>query len=60
MLSSQTKDEITANAMKSLRNNIEPLDAENLLNKSDEEIGKLIYPVGFWKVKTCSPIHYLQ
>ena len=50
MLSSQTKDEITAKAMESLRTNINPLNVNNVLKKTEEEIGKLIYPVGFWKV----------
>ena len=51
MLSSQTKDEITAKAMESLRTRINPLNVENLLNLTEDELGKLIYPVGFWKTK---------
>jgi endonuclease III len=51
MLSSQTKDEITAKAMESLRGTIKPLNVENLIKLTEEELGKLIYPVGFWKTK---------
>jgi endonuclease-3 len=51
MLSSQTKDEITAKAMESLRGTIKPLNVENLIKLKEEELGKLIYPVGFWKTK---------
>ena len=36
--------------MESLRTNINPLNVNNVLKKTEEEIGKLIYPVGFWKV----------
>lgn len=50
MLSSQTKDEITSKAIKNLRININPLSVDNILTRDEEEIGKLIYPVGFWKV----------
>lgn len=51
MLSSQTKDEITAKAMESLRAKVNPLSVENVFSISEDEIGKLIYPVGFWKTK---------
>lgn len=49
MLSSQTKDQVTFAAMKRLRDR--GLTVDNILNMSDEELGKLIYPVGFWKTK---------
>lgn len=48
MLSSQTKDETTHSAMIRLRDH--GCTVENILNTSDEELGKLIIPVGFWKV----------
>ncbi|XP_026324918.1 endonuclease III homolog isoform X2 [Hyposmocoma kahamanoa] len=49
MLSSQTKDQVTFAAMKRLR--VRGLTVENVLKMSDEELGQLIYPVGFWKTK---------
>ena len=49
MLSSQTKDEINFKAMTSLKEN--GLTVENLLKTDDDTLGKLIYPVGFWKTK---------
>ena len=49
MLSSQTKDEVNFAAMTRLRDN--GLTVENLLKTDDETLGKLIYPVGFWKNK---------
>lgn len=48
MLSSQTKDQVTFAAMERLR--ARGLTVDNVLSMSDEELGKLIYPVGFWKV----------
>lgn len=49
MLSSQTKDQVTHAAMQRLREtNCTP---ENILSLSNEELGKIIYPVGFWKVR---------
>lgn len=48
MLSSQTKDQVTFAAMERLRE--KGLTIDNVLNMSEEELGKLIYPVGFWKV----------
>ena len=48
MLSSQTRDEITHAAMNRLKEH--GLTVENILATSDEQLGKLIYPVGFWKV----------
>ncbi|VVC86553.1 unnamed protein product [Leptidea sinapis] len=49
MLSSQTKDQVTFAAMQRLRER--GLCVDNILAMSDEELGKLIYPVGFWKTK---------
>ena len=48
MLSSQTKDQVTFAAMERLRE--KGLTVDNVLTMSDEELGQLIYPVGFWKV----------
>lgn len=48
MLSSQTKDQVTFAAMKQLRS--KGLTIDNVLKMPDEELGQLIYPVGFWKV----------
>ncbi|XP_050544232.1 endonuclease III-like protein 1 isoform X2 [Daktulosphaira vitifoliae] len=49
MLSSQTKDEINYAAMQRLKQH--GLTIDNILKTSDEQLGKLIYPVGFWKRK---------
>lgn len=49
MLSSQTKDEVNYAAMQRLKQH--GLTVDNILETSDEQLGKLIYPVGFWKVK---------
>lgn len=49
MLSSQTKDQVTFAAMDRLINH--GCTVENILATSDEKLGQLIYPVGFWKVK---------
>ncbi|XP_063362285.1 endonuclease III-like protein 1 isoform X1 [Cydia amplana] len=49
MLSSQTKDQVTFAAMERLRER--GLTIDNVLSMSDDELGKLIYPVGFWKTK---------
>ncbi|GFO47672.1 endonuclease iii homolog [Plakobranchus ocellatus] len=49
MLSSQTKDQVTSAAMARLRQH--GCSVRNILNTSDEELGRLIYPVGFWKKK---------
>ncbi|CAH0397709.1 unnamed protein product [Chilo suppressalis] len=49
MLSSQTKDQVTFAAMERLR--AKGLTVDNVLAMSDEELGQLIYPVGFWKTK---------
>uniref|UniRef100_H2ZQ65 Endonuclease III homolog n=1 Tax=Ciona savignyi TaxID=51511 RepID=H2ZQ65_CIOSA len=49
MLSSQTKDHVTYAAMSRL---IEyGLTIENMIEISEEKLGELIYPVGFWKKK---------
>uniref|UniRef100_A0A3Q3ELT7 Endonuclease III-like protein 1 n=1 Tax=Labrus bergylta TaxID=56723 RepID=A0A3Q3ELT7_9LABR len=49
MLSSQTRDQVTAAAMQKLR--AHGCNVENLLATDDETLGKLIYPVGFWRTK---------
>lgn len=49
MLSSQTKDQVTHAAMLRLREHGCTID--QILATSDEELGKLIIPVGFWKSK---------
>lgn len=48
MLSSQTKDQVIHAAMMRLREHGCTIDS--ILSTTDEELGKLIYPVGFWKV----------
>lgn len=48
MLSSQTKDEVTAAAMARLRER--GLTVDSILETDDTTLGQLIYPVGFWKV----------
>merc|ERR1711860_200833 len=49
MLSSQTKDEVNYAAMQKLRHH--GLTVESLLQISDDSLGQLIYPVGFWRVR---------
>ncbi|XP_062392496.1 endonuclease III-like protein 1 [Sardina pilchardus] len=49
MLSSQTKDQVTAAAMQRLR--AHGLTVAAILNTDDDTLGKLIYPVGFWRTK---------
>ncbi|XP_078035673.1 nth-like DNA glycosylase 1 [Augochlora pura] len=49
MLSSQTKDQVTHAAMQRL--NMYGCNPEVIRNTPDEILGKLIYPVGFWKRK---------
>ena len=49
MLSSQTKDQITFQAMRKLKEN--NLTIANILKMKEDEIGELIKPVGFWKKK---------
>ncbi len=48
MLSSQTKDEIVAKAMVKLKEN--GLTINNVIETPQEEIAKMIFPVGFWNV----------
>lgn len=50
ILSSQTKDEVTYEAMMRLREN--GLTVDNILNSTEETLAKVIYPVGFWRSKT--------
>ncbi|XP_075686674.1 endonuclease III-like protein 1 [Rhinoderma darwinii] len=49
MLSSQTKDNVTSAAMTKLREH--GLTVGRILKTDEETLGKLIYPVGFWKNK---------
>ncbi|XP_050436853.1 endonuclease III-like protein 1 [Adelges cooleyi] len=49
MLSSQTRDEVNYAAMQRLKQH--GLTVDKILETSDENLGKLIYPVGFWKRK---------
>lgn len=48
MLSSQTRDQVTAAAMQKLR--AHGCTAGNILATDDHTLGTLIYPVGFWRV----------
>ena len=48
MLSSQTKDEVTAKAMNQLQKL--PLDIDSILSTNEERISELIYPVSFYRV----------
>uniref|UniRef100_F6YGQ0 Endonuclease III-like protein 1 n=1 Tax=Ciona intestinalis TaxID=7719 RepID=F6YGQ0_CIOIN len=48
MLSSQTKDHVTFAAMSRLIEH--GLTIDYIIGTSDEKLGSLIYPVGFWKV----------
>ena len=58
MLSSQTKDQITSAAMMKLRTH--GCNIDNLLQTSDEKLGELIYPVGFWKVNITDMVTLLR
>ncbi|XP_006006749.1 endonuclease III-like protein 1 [Latimeria chalumnae] len=49
MLSSQTKDQVTAAAVMRLREH--GLTVENIQETDEKTLGELIYPVGFWKSK---------
>ncbi|XP_063082377.1 endonuclease III-like protein 1 isoform X3 [Cavia porcellus] len=49
MLSSQTKDQVTAGAMQRLL--AQGLTVDSILQTDDNTLGKLIYPVGFWRSK---------
>lgn len=48
MLSSQTRDQVTFAAMEKLKKH--GLTPEKVMKMTEEEIGNLIRPVGFWKV----------
>lgn len=48
MLSSQTKDEIVGKAMSKLKEN--GLTINSILDTPQEEIARMIFPVGFWNV----------
>lgn len=50
MLSSQTKDQVTAGAMQRLR--ARGLTVDSILQTDDSTLGMLIYPVGFWRVSS--------
>ncbi|XP_043482093.1 endonuclease III-like protein 1 [Leptopilina heterotoma] len=54
MLSSQTKDQVTHAAMQRLKEF--GCTPDSIIAASDEELGKLIYPVSFWKRK----VEYLK
>ncbi|XP_074647659.1 endonuclease III-like protein 1 [Tubulanus polymorphus] len=49
MLSSQTKDQVTAAAMYRLREH--GCSVSNILKTKDDKLGRLIHPVGFWNKK---------
>ncbi|KAH9498386.1 hypothetical protein Btru_008142, partial [Bulinus truncatus] len=49
MLSSQTKDQVTSAAMGRLREH--GCNISHILSTSDDVLGQLIYPAGFWKKK---------
>ncbi|KAG8506406.1 Endonuclease III-like protein 1 [Galemys pyrenaicus] len=49
MLSSQTRDQVTAGAMQRLR--AWGLTMDSILQMDDSTLGALIHPVGFWKSK---------
>ena len=49
IISSQTKDQITFEAMERLRGH--GLDVETISNISKRELQDLLYPVGFWRTK---------
>jgi len=57
MLSSQTRDQVTAAAMSKLQKHGCTIDG--IMETSDEILGQLIYPVGFWKVSTCAVVTVL-
>lgn len=52
MLSSQTKDAVTAAAMVNLRNHFVPLSVASMLNATEEEIDTCINKVGFHNKKS--------
>lgn len=47
-MSSQTKDEVVGKAMTKLK--AIGLTIDNILDTPQEEIARLIFPVGFWNV----------
>ncbi|XP_023792771.1 endonuclease III-like protein 1 isoform X2 [Cyanistes caeruleus] len=49
MLSSQTKDQVTSAAMLRLRQR--GLTVDSVLQMDEESLGRIIYPVGFWRNK---------
>ncbi|EDO31265.1 predicted protein, partial [Nematostella vectensis] len=49
MLSSQTKDPVTFAAMEKLK--AHGCTVDKILNTSDDKLGEMIYPVGFWRKK---------
>ncbi|NXX97456.1 NTH protein, partial [Centropus bengalensis] len=49
MLSSQTKDQVTSAAMQRLRQH--GLTVDRILQMDDATLGRIIYPVGFWRNK---------
>ncbi|KAM3827038.1 endonuclease III-like protein 1 isoform 3-T3 [Vipera latastei] len=49
MLSSQTRDQVTSAAMMRLRKH--GLTVDRILETDEEALGRLIYPVGFWRNK---------
>ena len=48
MLSSQTKDEVVSKAMTKLKEN--GLTVSNVVDTPQEEVARMIFPVGFWNV----------
>lgn len=52
MLSSQTKDEVTADAVRKLEAALGPLSVQNVIKADDEAIQGAICKVGFWRRKT--------
>jgi len=52
MLSSQTRDQVTSAAMSKLQKHGCTVDM--ISETSDDVLGQLIYPVGFWKVSACN------
>lgn len=56
MLSSQTKDMVTGGAMTNLKKH--GLNIENILKTPEEDIAKMIHPVGFWKVSVFVSLEY--
>ena len=49
MLSSQTRDEVTAAAMARLR--AHGCTVDGILSTDHEALGRLLHPVGFWRVR---------